>query len=175
MDATDVVQNVPSIWPQIIQLVSLLATVAAAVAAALAAKDSRRAVMITDEHASQTMKNEVLQLHIHFQTQIRELQKLLPPEVNDAGWKPSVAEKRTIRMYWYAVFDEWLSTTRLGSNTKHMWDDYYRNGVKGAFKNHAFVEELREMFDGPTVFLGALDFRDELNAISQEVHGVKIT
>jgi hypothetical protein len=75
-------------------------------------------------------------------------------------------------MYWYAVFDEWLATVKLGANTQHMWTEYYRNGVKGALSIQAFEDELRDMMTGSTSFLGKpKEFTDELAKIYHEVHG----
>jgi Flp pilus assembly protein TadB len=85
MESVDVVQNAPNIWPQVVQLAAVFAAFLAAVAAYLAARDSKRAADIGERHSSQSMTNEILQMHINFQSEIRGLQKILPPEVNDAG------------------------------------------------------------------------------------------
>lgn len=161
---------------QYIQLAAVLISLFATIAAFMASRQAKRAANISEHHSSQSMKNEILSMHINFQTEIRNLQKQLPPEVNDSGWVPSKQEKRIIRMYWYAVFDEWLASVKIGANIKHMWDEYYRNGVTGAMTNGAFVDELRVMIAGPTTFLGKpKDFTDELKAIYKEVHGKDFT
>ncbi|WP_320179502.1 hypothetical protein [Roseovarius pacificus] len=172
METVEIVQSGPAIWAQVIQLATVFAAFLAAMAAYLSARESRRSADISERHSAQSMTNEILQMHINFQTEIRSLQRLLPAEVNDAGWEPTREEKRVIRMYWYAVFDEWLATIKLGANTQHIWSEYYRNGVKGALLNQAFENELRDMLTGSTTFLGRpKEFTDELSTIYYEVHG----
>jgi len=151
--------------PGIIALIAVAAAVFAAIGAILSAWASRKQVSLSQDVS-------VLEAHRQFQSTIRDIQKSLPPEVNEDGWQPTKQEKRIIRMYWYAVFDEWLWTQELSPLYKRLWDEVYRHGVKGGMRNQAFKAELDDMLSGPTVFAGRKEaFLAELDAIYREVHG----
>lgn len=89
-------------------------------------------------------------------------------------WKPSDDEKRNVRLYWYAVLDEWVATTCFKTETEFMWDELYRNGVVGALSmpNGVFEEVLCDMIGSGTTFLGKrAEFIAEINAICHEALG----
>jgi hypothetical protein len=114
----------------------------------------------------------VVELHIHFQQQMREIQKAFPPSVNDPSWIPqSNDEKRAVRMYWYLVFDEWVTCKYLSKERRlnALWDRY-RYGVISALSKPAFDSEVRDMFARNAIFFGlAKEFMLEIEECRQAV------
>ncbi|MEO1255655.1 MAG: hypothetical protein AAFY41_12360 [Bacteroidota bacterium] len=127
--AANIVTQTPDM--NIVAIIAAVAAVFAAIAAVVSARASRQQI-------SHLREVSVLEAHSQFQSAIREIQKSLPPEVNEDGWQPTKQEKRIIRMYWYAVFDEWLWTRELCPLYRRLWDEVYRHGVEGGMRNPAF-------------------------------------
>ncbi len=134
------------------ELISVVASLATAIGVAFAAGQlwvSRR------QHASST-EIHVVQLHTHFQQQIRELQKLYPPEVNSPDWMPRPGvETRAVQLYWYLVFDEWYTCQYLSQQRRlnDLWSRY-RIGVASALKMKAFDLEIRNLLEKNSTFFG---------------------
>jgi len=112
-----------------------------------------------------TAASKRAEIHSRFQSEIRTIQQKFSAGVNDPeNWKPTQEEKRYIRMYWYAVFDEWLVTHKEDKSLMSLWDSYYAKGVSSALKNPHFVGDLRIFFDGESALFGyRADFRETIN------------
>lgn len=117
-----------------------------------------------------TAASKRAEVHSRFQSDIRSIQRQFTAAVNDpANWKPTPEEKRYIRMYWYAVFDEWLVTHKEDRSLIGLWNKYYANGVVSALKNPHFVEDVKVFFDGESALFGhRTEFREAIN----ELYGV---
>jgi hypothetical protein len=155
-----------------LDLVNAIAAIAAVLVALLAIRYARqaaeyqlRAATAFENASIRNQQMEVFSVHARFQERMRELQSRLPANVNEPDWSPSHAEKRIVRLYWYAVFDEWLAAKHMGLDAAWLWDDLYRHGVKGALALPAFSKEFDEMIDGEVTFLGRLDFIDEVKKL----------
>ena len=117
------------------------------------------------------LEAHIVELHTHFQQQIRELQKSFPPTANRSKWKPeNDQQKRAVRLYWYLVFDEWLTCQYLSKEKRlnDLWG-YYRYGVISALQKQCFDEEVKRMFKEKPVFFGlAQEFEAEINKLRKE-------
>lgn len=112
-------------------------------------------LIITKRQQSTQLEIHIVELHTHFQQQIREIQKTFSPKVNEDDWMPDEKEKRAIRLYWYLVFDEWFTCKHL-SNEKRLnalWERYSWGAIS-ALRNTHFDSEIQDMFTKDTIFLG---------------------
>lgn len=135
-----------------LEIISTFANVVAAGGIVFAAGQ----VFISKRQQSTQLEVHLVELHTHFQQQMREVQKNFPPSVNEPNWTPeSRDEKRALRLYWYLVFDEWYTCKYL-SNEKRLnslWERY-RYGVTSALKKSAFNTEVEIMFSEEASFFG---------------------
>ena len=143
---------------------------------ALAARDQaliaqKTVVQLEQQHAAEHIARR-MDIHRHFQSEIRGIQRELPVEVNDLKWTPTASHERTVRMYWYVVFDEWLVTTHGDPSLRILWQDFYRNGVRSALRLPAFRHSVEEMFESGSSFLGQGDkgFKQEINQLCLEAN-----
>ncbi len=115
-------------------------------------------------------QNTLLSIEIHrgFQKELHDIQKMLPPEVNEKGWIPEKSEhKRAITLYWYLVFDEWfICCKKSNGDLNYLWTEYYCNGVKSALKIDAFKNDIEPKLNKKYSFLGqSKEFYEEVNRI----------
>ena len=153
---------VGSIATAIAAIASVVAVVVAARAAKLA---SEQAALLRDQlNAGQT----VLQLEVHsrFQSELRAIQRTFSPGVNKTGWVPTEIERRSIDLYWYLVFDEWLTCKKMHAGLAQLWDDQYSVGVQSALRNVAFNTAAHEHFKGSSSFFGyGKEFATEIDRL----------
>jgi hypothetical protein len=117
----------------------------------------------------------LIDIHSRFQSEIRAIQRSFPPEVNNHNWQPNAQENRSLSLYWYLVFDEWLTCTQLGDNLKVLWEKHYSHGVKAALRLPAFKAKIEEIFSGSSTFLGyGLEFRKEIERLCFEATGIAL-
>lgn len=147
-----------------LEFINAIANVATAIGIAFTAGQlwiSRR------QHVSNT-EVHVVQLHTHFQQQIRDLQKVFPPDVNSPNWMPQPGvELRAVQLYWYLVFDEWYTCKYLSQERRlnDLWTRY-RYGVQSALKLRAFDMVVTNMLQTDAIFFGlARQFSHEIDGL----------
>lgn len=139
----------------------------------------------TNERENEIHKQNILlsiEIHRGFQKELHDIQKMLPPEVNEKGWTPEKPEhKRAITLYWYLVFDEWfICCKKSDGGLNYLWTEYYCNGVKSALKIEAFKNDIEPKLRKKYSFLGqSQEFYDEINRIAdiaeQEIEAERIS
>lgn len=103
-------------------------------------------------------KVHLIDVHTRFQTTIRNLQDRMCPEINEK-LVLTKEEKRIIRLYWYAVFDEWI-TCEFRSNDKHLkelWTSFAWGAKSGIEHIPAFASEFVRFRAGKPYLLGTHD------------------
>ncbi|WOJ95777.1 hypothetical protein R0137_11040 [Congregibacter brevis] len=147
----------------------------ASVAATFSAVAALFALLVSYLSFKLTTNIKRADIHSRFQSDVRAIQQKLPLGVNTPeAWVPSEEEKRSIRLYWYVVFDEWLVTHVEDKSLKGLWTDYYSRGVSSALKNRHFVEDIKKFFDGESALFGLRsEFRDEVNRLYGQYHNGK--
>jgi len=103
-------------------------------------------------------KVHLIDVHTRFQATIRGLQDRMPPDINERLFL-SKEEKRIIRLYWYAVFDEWI-TCDVRSNDKHLkelWTSFAWGAKSGIEHIPAFASEFVRFRAGKPYLLGTHD------------------
>lgn len=128
-------------------------------------------VFVSKRQQRSQIEAHIVEIHTHFQQQMRDIQKAFPPEVNEKGWSPSSREeRRAVRLYWYLVFDEWYTCKYL-SNEKRLhslWKGY-RFGVLSALRKPAFSAEVQSMINEEAIFFGlGKEFCSEISNIQNE-------
>ncbi len=114
-------------------------------------------------------------VHSRFQNEIRAIQRSLPWHVNDPNWQPTPEQTRTIALYWYLVFDEWFTCTRLGSDLRPLWEKHYSEAVKAALRLPQFKLSIEGIFRGSMSFFGyGNEFRVEIERLCREATGRKL-
>ena len=152
--------------------VTAVVTLAAVVVAMRAARYASDQANSLKEQNESAKAGRLIDIHSRFQSEIREIQRSFPPEVNNNNWKPSEEDKRNIALYWYLVFDEWLTCTQLGNDLEVLWKNHYSHGVKAALRLPAFKIKIEEIFRGSSTFLGyGIDFRREIEQLCFEATG----
>jgi len=149
------------------EMISLVACISSA----LSATAALTAALIAWKTVSMTLASKRADTHTIMQGRIREIQRKFSSDVNSPDtWNPTIEEKRLIRLYWYAVFDEWIVCCQENKAMKKLWNQYYRSGTKSALKNRHFLEDLKHMFDGESTLNGLRnEFKDEINSIYAEI------
>jgi len=95
-----------------------------------------------------------MKIHNQFQSEMRNLQLKFSNKVNDPDYEPDKNEERAIQLYWYLVFDEWMTCKKLpNDDLNELWDEYYCIGAKRGYKILAFRKVLDELKLN-TTFLG---------------------
>lgn len=147
--------------------ISALANVVMAVGIVFAAAQ----VFVSKRQQNAQLEIHIVELHTHFQQQMREIQKALPSGVNTPGWVPSGNnEERAIRLYWYLVFDEWFTCHYLSKEKRlnALWERY-RYGVISALTNPVFDADVKEMLDKNVILFGlAKEFASEIDSLRAE-------
>jgi len=141
-------------------------TLSAAVIALRAAKFAGQQAKLLQEQvvASQTLG--MIEIHSRFQSEFRALQRTLPAAVNNPDWTPTPAEARSLQLYWYLVFDEWLTCTKMGTELTPLWAHNYSEGVKSALRLPAFKIAAENIFRGSSTFLGyGHEFKKEIESL----------
>ncbi len=117
----------------------------------------------------------VVELHTHFQQQMREIQRSFPPEVREPDWMPKTkGEERAVQMYWLLVFDEWYSCKYLSTERRlnDLWRRY-RYGALSAAKKPAFAKVIETMLADEAIFFGlGGEFSAEIYAILAEARSL---
>lgn len=109
---------------------------------------------------------KLVEVHSRFQSEVRAIQKTFPPNVNEQTWVPNDVEMRNISIYWYLVFDEWLTCTQMGSDLAPLWDKHYSEGVKSALRLPAFKARIEKIFRDDSSFFGyGQDFKIEIERL----------
>lgn len=153
------------------ELISALANVVMAVGIVFAAAQ----VFVSKRQQNAQLEIHIVELHTHFQQQMREIQKALPSGVNTPGWVPrGDNEERAIRLYWYLVFDEWYTCQYLSTEQRlnALWGRY-RYGVISALTNPAFDADVKQMFERNAIFFGlAKEFAAEIDSLRVEAEAL---
>lgn len=139
-------------------------------------------LFISKRQQNAQLEIHIVELHTHFQQQMREIQKTLPSGVNTTGWLPrGDDERRAIRLYWYLVFDEWYTCQYLSNERRlnALWERY-RYSVISALTIPAFDDDVKNMFNTNTIFFGlAKEFSVEIDSMRVEaevlVHARSLT
>ena len=151
-----------------LELISTLANVVMAIGIVFAAAQ----VFVSKRQQNAELEIHIVELHTHFQQQMREIQRAFPSGVNTLGWAPcDDNERRAIRLYWYLVFDEWYTCQHLSTEKRlnALWASY-RYGVISALANPAFDADVKEMFSKNAIFFGlAKEFSSEINECRKAV------
>lgn len=152
-----------------VQAAGCLATAAAAYFALRAVRAAERQVAVMGTQHEQELLSRRMEIYTYFQRRFHDIQKQLPEGVNAPGWVPAANEDRLLTLYWYLVFDEWVTCTKGGVNLSFLWTEYYVNGVRSALKIPAFRAKLNEMVARKTSFLGKSgEFYDAVSACSRD-------
>lgn len=156
-------------WTAISSIATAITAVisfSAVVVALRAAKYASRQAGLLKEQIDSHQASKLVEVHSRFQSEIRAIQKTFPPNVNDPAWAPNEIEIRSISMYWYLVFDEWLTCTQMGSGLAPLWEKHYCEGVKSALRLPAFKAKIEEIFRGDSSFFGyGQDFKKEIERL----------
>lgn len=164
-------EKLPDLFNELVQVVTDLEPMVALILATLAVALTRLSVRDARKSSQLNHEAQILNLHRQSSAEIRDIQRLLPEEVNDEDWVPSKDQERILRMYWYLIFDEWLWSKKLAKNAGHMWDNYYWHGVQSALEKYAFRSALLMMYDQKTTFFGQREeFADVINEIYRKNH-----
>lgn len=142
-------------------LISTIATAIASMASVVAVFVAFKAAKYAS-HQANLLRDQViagqfsleLEVHSRFQGEMRAIQRMFSSEVNKLDWIPSDSERRGISLYWYLVFDEWLTCKKMHIALAPLWDQKYSEGVQSALRKPAFFEVAREMFQGDSTFFG---------------------
>lgn len=114
-------------------LVSAAANVIMAAGVLLAAKSLR------------VQKNmHIIDTHHRFQAEIRRLQEMMPHDVNGSRIVFDPKERRVVRLYWYAVIDEWFTckVNNRSPEIHQLWTNFAW-GAKSALEHlPLFASEL---------------------------------
>lgn len=163
------------IWNAIGAIATALAAVASVVAVFVAVRAAKyasdQAALLRDQvQAGQSMLQ--LEVHSRFQSEVRALQRSFSPNVNSPAWIPTENERRTVSLYWYLVFDEWLTCKKLYPALASMWEQHYSVGVQSALRNSIFNESAKDMFKGSSSFFGhGKEFADEIDRLCRAATG----
>lgn len=165
-------------WTAVSSAAAALTALFTLIAAAIAARAARHAYAQTEILKQQIDSHKTARLteiHSRFQSQVRDIQRSFPPEVNEDHWVPTKEHERSISIYWYLVFDEWLTCTKLSPDLLILWSDQYSKGVKSALRIPAFRRKIEELFAGESTFLGyGSEFRSVIEAICEDSIGRKL-
>jgi hypothetical protein len=157
------------IWTTISSIATAVTAVisfAAVVVALRAAKYASQQAALLKEQIDSHQTSKLVEVHSRFQSEIRAIQKTFPPNVNDPAWVPNEHEARNISMYWYLVFDEWLTCTQMNGGLDLLWAKHYSEGVKSALKRPAFKAKIEEIFRDNSSFFGyEKDFKNEIRRL----------
>jgi hypothetical protein len=146
--------------------VTAVITLAAVMVALRAAKYTSQQATLLKVQIDAHQASKLVEVHSRFQSEVRAIQRTFPPNVNDPAWTPNEAEMRSITMYWYLVFDEWLTCTQMGSDLAPLWSKHYAEGVKSALRLPAFKARIEEIFRGDSSFFGyGQDFKKEIESL----------
>lgn len=110
-------------------------------------------------------KSTITEIHSRFQTSMRELQLRFPHNINDNSTILKDSEKRSVQLYWYLVFDEFLTCKKLSNDPElnELWDKYYIKGVTSALRLQHFHNEIALLLSSNSTFLGEReDFEKEI-------------
>jgi hypothetical protein len=110
-------------------------------------------------------KNTITEIHSRFQTSMRALQLEFPHTINENNIGLSPSERRNVQLYWYLVFDEFLTCKKLSNDPElnELWDEYYIKGVTSALRLKNFHNEIAYLLSINSTFLGEReDFEREI-------------
>lgn len=151
-----------SIATAVTAALSFAAVVVAVRAAKYASWQAELLRVQVDSHQA----SKLIEVHSRFQSEIRAIQKRFPANINDITWEPNEIEMRDISMYWYLVFDEWLTCIQMGGELAPLWEKHYSEGVKSALRLPAFKAKIEEIFRGDSSFFGyGQDFKKEIERL----------
>lgn len=159
----------PDIWSAVGSIATAITaaiTLAAVIVALNAAKLAAQQTTLLREQIDAHQSSKLVEVHSRFQSEVRAIQRTFPPNVNDPAWTPNDAEMRSITMYWYLVFDEWLTCVQMGNGLAPLWENNYAEGVKSALRLGAFKAKIEEIFRGDSAFFGyGPDFKKEIERL----------
>lgn len=110
-------------------------------------------------------KSTITEIHSRFQSSMRALQLTFPPNINDNSTTLNPTETRSVQLYWYLVFDEFLTCKKLSNDPElnELWDKYYIKGVTSALRLKHFHNEIALLLSVNSTFLGEReDFEKEI-------------
>lgn len=112
-----------------------------------------------------------MEVHLRFQADMRAIQRMLPQDVNDPDWTPKTPEhRRALSLYWYLVFDEWMTCTTFPTKLTALWERY-AVGVQSSLHLPAFHEAARELLEGRSSLLGhGTAFKAEIARLATQAH-----
>jgi hypothetical protein len=163
------------IWNSITSIATALAAIASVVAvfvAARAAKYASSQASLLQDQVSAGHAMLQLEVHSRFQSEVRSIQRTFSPDVNKPEWAPTEIERRSISLYWYLVFDEWLTCSKMHSTLSALWKENYSIGVQSALRNASFNTAARDLFKGDATFFGyGKEFSEEIDRLCREATG----
>lgn len=144
-------------WALVSAIATAIAALSSVVAVFIATKAARyaghQATLLREQTKSGQFSFEV-EVHSRFQSEMRAIQRIFSWKVNEPDWEPSDSERRGISLYWYLVFDEWITCKKMHEGLSYLWDERYTVGVQSALRKPAFFAVAKEMFNGDSTFLG---------------------
>lgn len=147
-------------------------TLSAAYYASSAASSASAQAEILKAQIDAHRTTRLTEIHSRFQNEFRAIQRTLPHDVNSEAWAPTDDHKRSISLYWYLVFDEWLTCTKLSPDLNSLWEDHYSKGVMSALRLPAFRMKIEEIFSGESTFMGyGPEFRKHIDEICFDAIG----
>lgn len=160
------------------QVVAVSAAAVSAIAACFAgyfgfrsARESEKLVRASFAQLAASRQSDIVTIHATLQDRIRELQRSMPPEVNDPHWVPGNEHDRILALYWYRVFDEWFLGTKWPSDFGDLWQNHYAEGVRSALRRPAFAVKIRQLIKAGNSWLGCAEsFRNEIDSLHFQVH-----
>ena len=126
---------------------------------------TRNIMKATNKTYELSRKSTITEIHSRFQSSMRELQLTFPHNINDNSTILKPSETRSVQLYWYLVFDEFLTCKKLSNDPElsELWDKYYIKGVTNALRLKNFHNEIALLLSANSTFLGErADFEKEI-------------
>jgi hypothetical protein len=126
---------------------------------------TRRIMIASNKTYQLSRKSTITEIHSRFQTSMREIQLTFPHYINDNSTELNPSETRSVQLYWYLVFDEFLTCKKLSNDPElnELWDKYYIKGVTSALGLKYFHKEIAMLISANSTFLGEReDFEKEI-------------
>jgi len=141
-------------------IVSLLVSLVALAVSLVLVRPQLQQFLLQNKLLAQSAAIQKSELYLHLNARARELQSRMPTDINDADWKPTPEQWRTLELYWYLTFDIWAVTNKI-LREHDLWSSFYANGVRSALS----IPRMREALDRleSSSFMGhRREFLDEL-------------
>ena len=157
-------------------VISLMVALASVIIMYRSVKISQQGLEKTLEEMEDFTISENLEIHVEVVNAIRHHQSLLPANIHDPDFAMTEEVSRRIRMFWFAIFDEWFVCRTEGKFMTYYWDKYYKYGLYPVMKRPVFTQAIKKMIEIDQItFLGQVEFfAPALNEIYRKIHGVDL-